>query len=92
MEKGTLRHVRFLSGGRVLQIIAAKVDDAATYTCLAENVAGQEQRRFELKVHGQFIVHSHAIDIYYSYLFINLRCVCLFVCYAQSGRRGIYRN
>jgi len=61
MDKNSLRHIRFLSGGRVLQIIAAKVDDTATYSCLAENVAGQEQRRFQLNVHGKDLVHHTCI-------------------------------
>ncbi|NXF12445.1 HMCN1 protein, partial [Smithornis capensis] len=48
--EGTPR-VRILSGGRYLQINNAELGDAATYTCVARNVAGAVTREFVLTVH-----------------------------------------
>ncbi|XP_055962583.1 hemicentin-1 [Sorex fumeus] len=43
--------VRILSGGRYLQINNADLGDAANYTCVAANVAGETRREFVLTVH-----------------------------------------
>lgn len=45
--------VRILSGGRYLQINNADLGDAATYTCVASNVAGKTTREFILTVNGK---------------------------------------
>ncbi|XP_063057327.1 hemicentin-1 isoform X2 [Engraulis encrasicolus] len=42
--------VRILSGGRYLQINNANLPDAAQYTCVASNVAGETRRQFTLAV------------------------------------------
>lgn len=46
--------VRVLRAGRILQVTAAEVQDAGVYTCNAQNIAGQEQRRYNLRVQGDF--------------------------------------
>ncbi|XP_051649408.1 hemicentin-1 isoform X5 [Manacus candei] len=43
--------VRVLSGGRQLQIAIADKSDAASYTCIASNVAGSAQKEYSLQVH-----------------------------------------
>ncbi|NXX95340.1 HMCN1 protein, partial [Centropus bengalensis] len=48
--QGTPR-VRILSSGRYLQINNADLSDAASYTCVASNVAGEMTREFVLTVH-----------------------------------------
>ena len=47
------RHVRVLQGGRVLQLPSATPSDAGGYTCHAMNIAGEDQRRYNLQVHGE---------------------------------------
>ncbi|XP_031431207.1 LOW QUALITY PROTEIN: hemicentin-1 [Clupea harengus] len=42
--------LRILSGGRYLQINNANLPDAAQYTCVASNVAGETRRQFNLAV------------------------------------------
>ncbi|XP_049335709.1 hemicentin-1 isoform X1 [Astyanax mexicanus] len=42
--------VRVLSNGRYLQINNAELGDAARYTCMASNVAGETRRHFNLSV------------------------------------------
>ncbi|XP_076872442.1 hemicentin-1 isoform X2 [Brachyhypopomus gauderio] len=46
----TSPRVRVLSGGHYLQINNAELGDAARYTCLASNVAGETRRHFNLTV------------------------------------------
>ncbi|NXX50442.1 HMCN1 protein, partial [Tricholaema leucomelas] len=43
--------VRILSGGRQLQISLATKSDAASYTCIAANVAGSAMQEYNLQVH-----------------------------------------
>jgi len=38
--------------GRRLEITAASVDDAARYTCIARNLAGEVEKHIDLSVHG----------------------------------------
>ena len=47
------RHVRVLQGGRILQLPSATPSDAGGYTCHAMNIAGEDQRRYNLQVHGE---------------------------------------
>jgi hypothetical protein len=49
------KFVRILRNGRILQIVAANVDDSGLYSCSAQNSAGHEQRRYRLQVHGKFL-------------------------------------
>ncbi|XP_010130628.1 PREDICTED: hemicentin-1, partial [Buceros rhinoceros silvestris] len=43
--------VRILSGGRQLQISIAEKSDAASYTCIASNVAGSAKKEYSLQVY-----------------------------------------
>ncbi|MEE6496324.1 hypothetical protein FKM82_002300 [Ascaphus truei] len=43
--------VRLLSGGRQLQVTAADKSDAALYTCTASNTAGDERKRYNVRVY-----------------------------------------
>ncbi|XP_070817740.1 hemicentin-1 [Chaetodon trifascialis] len=45
------RNVRVLPGGRTLQILNAKVEDAGRYTCVATNEAGETLKHYEVKVY-----------------------------------------
>ncbi|XP_009575209.1 PREDICTED: hemicentin-1-like, partial [Fulmarus glacialis] len=46
-----LGRVRVLSGGRQLQISIAEKSDAASYTCIASNVAGSAKKEYSLQVY-----------------------------------------
>uniref|UniRef100_A0A8C3J6R6 Hemicentin-1 n=1 Tax=Calidris pygmaea TaxID=425635 RepID=A0A8C3J6R6_9CHAR len=46
-----LGRVRILSGGRQLQISIAEKSDAASYTCVASNVAGSAKKEYSLQVY-----------------------------------------
>ncbi|XP_072199268.1 hemicentin-1 isoform X3 [Excalfactoria chinensis] len=43
--------VRILSGGRQLQISIAEISDAASYVCIASNVAGSAKKEYSLQVY-----------------------------------------
>lgn len=45
--------IRVLSGGRQLQISIAEKSDAATYVCMASNVAGVTKKEYNLQVYGR---------------------------------------
>ncbi|XP_051232997.1 hemicentin-1 isoform X2 [Dicentrarchus labrax] len=45
------RNVRVLPGGRTLQILNAKEEDAGRYTCVATNEAGETLKHYEVKVY-----------------------------------------
>ncbi|MED6274712.1 Hemicentin-1, partial [Characodon lateralis] len=55
LKDGTLfestRNVRVLPGGRTLQILNAKKEDAGRYTCVATNEAGEALKHYEVKVY-----------------------------------------
>ena len=40
---------------KVLTITISEVEDTARYNCVAENVAGQVEKSFDLDVHGKLI-------------------------------------
>ncbi|KAM6962600.1 hemicentin-1 [Aplochiton taeniatus] len=44
------RNIRVLPGGRTLQILNAKEEDAGRYTCVATNEAGETLKNYEVKV------------------------------------------
>lgn len=41
------------TGGRTLQILNAKEEDAGRYTCVATNEAGETLKHYEVKVLGE---------------------------------------
>lgn len=45
--------VRVLSGGRQLQVAVADRSDAASYTCVASNVAGSATKEYSLQVYSE---------------------------------------
>lgn len=45
--------VRVLSGGRQLRIAIAEKSDAASYMCLASNIAGNTKKEYNLQVYGR---------------------------------------
>lgn len=47
-------HSQVLSEGRVLSLHSALVTDTGTYTCVAVNAGGEQQRQYDLKVYGEF--------------------------------------
>uniref|UniRef100_A0A8C2ZWU4 Hemicentin-1 n=1 Tax=Cyclopterus lumpus TaxID=8103 RepID=A0A8C2ZWU4_CYCLU len=44
-------HIRLLSAGQVLRITRSQVSDSGTYTCIASNRAGVDNRHYNLQVH-----------------------------------------
>ncbi|XP_026645393.1 hemicentin-1 [Microtus ochrogaster] len=44
-------HHKFLSDGRILQILSAQITDIGRYVCVAENTAGSAKKYFNLNVH-----------------------------------------
>ncbi|ELV11507.1 Hemicentin-1 [Tupaia chinensis] len=44
-------HHRFLSNGRILQILNVQITDIGRYACIAENTAGSAKKYFNLNVH-----------------------------------------
>lgn len=46
-------NVRVLPGGRTLQILNAKEEDAGRYTCVATNEAGDSLKNYEVKVYSE---------------------------------------
>lgn len=43
----------YFTGGRTLQILNAKEEDAGRYTCVATNEAGETVKHYEVKVYGE---------------------------------------
>uniref|UniRef100_A0A8B9H722 Hemicentin-1 n=1 Tax=Astyanax mexicanus TaxID=7994 RepID=A0A8B9H722_ASTMX len=46
-------HVRLLSAGQVLRIARVQVSDEGTYTCVASNRAGVDNKHYSLQVYGK---------------------------------------
>ncbi|MGH0131433.1 UNVERIFIED_CONTAM: hypothetical protein FKN15_007170, partial [Acipenser sinensis] len=42
--------IRILSGGRLLRLMHAAVEDAGRYTCVVSNTAGEERKNFDLEI------------------------------------------
>ncbi len=43
-----------VTGGRTLQILNAKEEDAGRYTCMATNEAGETLKNYEVKVFSMY--------------------------------------
>ena len=46
-------HVSITAGGRVVQIQQAQVEDTGRYTCIATNVAGEDEKDFDVNIQGE---------------------------------------
>ncbi|XP_051581270.1 hemicentin-1-like isoform X1 [Myxocyprinus asiaticus] len=55
------RNVRVLPGGRTLQIMNAKEEDAGRYTCVATNEAGETLKNYEVKVFVPPVINKNDI-------------------------------
>uniref|UniRef100_A0A673IBQ3 Hemicentin-1 n=1 Tax=Sinocyclocheilus rhinocerous TaxID=307959 RepID=A0A673IBQ3_9TELE len=55
------RNVRVLPGGRTLQILNAKEEDAGRYTCVATNEAGETLKNYEVKVFIPPVINKNDI-------------------------------
>ncbi|TRZ02412.1 hypothetical protein DNTS_034467 [Danionella cerebrum] len=55
------RNVRVLPGGRTLQILNAKKEDAGRYTCVATNEAGETLKNYEVKVFVPPVINKNGI-------------------------------
>ena len=51
--------VRIGSGGRRLVISRAQVSDTARFQCIATNEAGEQEREFNVAVHGNAHRYAH---------------------------------
>lgn len=49
----TGRKAQILNEGQLLRIQDAQVADTGRYTCIAVNVAGQADRKYDVNVHGE---------------------------------------
>lgn len=69
---GTGSGLQILSDGRLLRIRDAQVVHTGRYTCIAVNVAGQDESKHDVTVHGvclwsEIHVQPHLVDVYYLY-------------------------
>lgn len=48
------RDIGILHNGRFLQLRNAQVSDTGRYVCVAVNVAGLSDRKYDLNVHGKY--------------------------------------
>lgn len=55
--------LRVLSGGRQLQVAAADRSDAASYTCIASNVAGSATKEYSLQVYSKCQKTHHSSPV-----------------------------
>ncbi|XP_073667498.1 hemicentin-1 isoform X2 [Paramisgurnus dabryanus] len=55
------RNVRVFPGGRTLQILNAKEEDAGRYTCVATNEAGETLKNYEVKVFVPPVINKNDI-------------------------------
>ncbi|MBN3312119.1 HMCN1 protein, partial [Atractosteus spatula] len=53
--------VRVLPGGRTLQILNAKEEDAGRYTCVATNEAGESLKNYEVKVYIPPVINKEDV-------------------------------
>ena len=55
LESTMMDRVREMSSGRQMELRQVRVDDEAVYQCRATNVAGQQSKRFRLRVLGKLV-------------------------------------
>lgn len=66
-------HSQVLSEGRVLSVNSALVTDTGTYTCVAVNAGGEQQREYDLRVYGELIP---ALTVFlFTYSIFEVRCL-----------------
>ena len=53
------------SGGRVLQIPRAKVEDAGRYMCVAVNEAGEDSLQYDVRVLWEFVCFFFVYDAFF---------------------------
>lgn len=66
VEDDSDRRVRILDDGLKLEISGAEVDDAARYTCIARNLAGEVEKMFDVDVFGKSLGHLSSSSIFLS--------------------------
>ena len=45
-------HVSIKASGRIVQIAHAQVSDTGRYTCIATNIAGEDEKDFDVNIQG----------------------------------------
>ena len=46
-------HVSITANGRIVQIRHAQVSDTGRYTCVATNIAGEDEKDFDVNIQGE---------------------------------------
>lgn len=54
-------NIAILHDGRFLQLKNAQVSDTGRYVCVAANVAGLSDRKYDLNVHGKYVQNGAGI-------------------------------
>lgn len=45
-------HITIQASGRILQIKAAQISDTGRYSCVASNIAGEDELEFDVNIQG----------------------------------------
>lgn len=48
-------HVSIIANGRIVQIKHAQVSDTGRYTCVATNLAGEDEKDFDVNIQGELV-------------------------------------
>lgn len=58
-------HVNIAASGHTLQIKEAQISDTGRYTCVASNIAGEDELDFDVNIQGNAIMFGvyHLIDM-----------------------------